>query len=198
MKTIEELQEDLKKVLKKRRYIHTIGVRYTAQSMAMKFGADMEKAGYAGVLHDCAKHLSDRQMRMECERNHIICSDSEKAKPSLLHAKLGACYAKKLYGVTDEQVLSAIRWHTTGKPSMSELEKIIYIADYIEPGRRELPGMTKVREMAFTDLDQAMFLILDHTLSYLDRTERENQESIDPYTRDAYDFYKDLADRKSH
>lgn len=196
MKTIEELQEELKKVLKKRRYIHTIGVRYTAQSMAMRFGLDIEKAGYAGVLHDCAKYLSDVQMLLECKKNHIKYSEAEKAKPSLLHAKLGALYAKKIYGIEDEQVISAIRWHTTGKPSMSDLEKVIYIADYIEPGRRMLPHMAEIRKMAFIDLNQSMYLILKNTLSYLDETEGENRTSIDSYTVDAYDFYKDLVGRK--
>ncbi|MBR1744340.1 MAG: bis(5'-nucleosyl)-tetraphosphatase (symmetrical) YqeK, partial [Lachnospiraceae bacterium] len=166
MKTIDELQEELKKVLKRRRYIHTVGVRYTAQSMAMRFGVDIEKAGYAGVLHDCAKNLSDEQMLLECKKNNIRCSETELLKPSLLHAKLGALYAGKIYGITDEQVISAIRWHTTGKPSMSDLEKVVYIADYIEPGRRMLPHMTEIHKMAFMDLDKTMFLILDNTLSY--------------------------------
>ncbi len=193
MKTIDELQEEVKKVLKRRRFIHSVGVRFTAQSMAMRFGVDLEKAGYAGILHDCAKNMSDAQLLMECKKNNIKCSKTEIAKPSLLHAKLGSFYAKKIYGITDEQVLSAIRWHTTGKPSMSNLEKIIYIADYIEPGRRELPHMTEIRKMAFMDLNRTMFLILDNTLSYLNELEQDRQDAIDSYTRDAYRFYKDLA-----
>lgn len=192
MKTIDELQEEMKKILKKRRFLHSVGVRFTAQSMAMRFGVDLDKAGYAGILHDCAKYMTDSQMLSECKKNNIRCSSSELAKPSLLHAKLGAHYAKKIYGITDEQILSAIRWHTTGKPSMSSLEKIIYIADYIEPGRRKLPHMDEIRKMAFMDLDRTMFLILDNTLSYLNELEQEYHGTVDSYTRDAYKFYKDV------
>lgn len=192
LKTIEELQEELKKVLKKRRYQHTIGVRYTAQSMAMRFGLDIEQAGYAGVLHDCAKYLSDSQMLLECQKNQIRCSEMEKRKPSLLHAKLGAFYAKKIYGIIEEEVLSAIRWHTTGKPGMSELEKVVYIADYIEPGRRILPHMEEIRKMAFINLDQTMYLILRNTLDYLGEMDSER---MDPYTIHAYEFYKELVQK---
>lgn len=197
MKTIDELQEEMKKILKKRRFLHSVGVRFTAQSMAMRFGVDLEKAGCAGILHDCAKNMSDAQMLTECKKHNIKCSDTEVAKPSLLHAKLGAYYAKKIYGITDEHVISAIRWHTTGKPSMSNLEKIIYIADFIEPGRRSLPHMAEIRKMAFMDLNQAMFMILDSTLSYLDKLERNHHDVVDSYTRDAYRFYKDLLQHKA-
>ena len=194
-KSLEEIQEELKKVLKRKRYSHIIGVRYTAQAMAMCFGEDVEKAGYAGVLHDCAKYLSDEEMLLECKKHHIVCSDTEKLRPSLLHAKLGVCYAKELYGVEDEQILSAIRWHTTGKPGMNNFEKIIFIADYIEPGRKMIPGMEEIRRAAFCNLDEAMFLILENTLSYLDTTV-SHKNPIDSYTEDAYDFYKELWRRR--
>ena len=189
-KSLEELQEELKDVLKKKRYNHTIGVRYTAQAMAMCFGEDIVKAGYAGMLHDCAKYLSDVEMMSECTKYHITCSKAEKLKPSLLHAKLGACYAREKYGMEDEQVVSAIRWHTTGKPGMNTLEKIIFIADYIEPDR-------KIRKAAFCDLDKAMYLILKNTLEYLGDMEERQKECIDAYSIDAYDFYKDLWERKN-
>lgn len=192
MESLEEIQESLKKVLKKKRYHHTIGVRYTAQAMAMRYGEDILKAGYAGMLHDCAKYLSDADMISECKKYGISCSETEKKKPSLLHAKLGACYAGEIYKIDDEQILGAIRWHTTGKPGMSTLEKIIFIADYIEPERKPLEGMEEIRRVSFYDLDQAMYLILKNTLDYL-----ENQtDAIDSYTVDAYDFYRALWERK--
>lgn len=195
-KSLEELQEELKGILKKRRYNHTLGVRYTAQAMAMCFDEDIVKAGYAGMLHDCAKYLSDVEIMSECTRHHIACSSAEKLKPSLLHAKLGACYAREKYGVEDEQVLSAIRWHTTGKPGMGTLEKIIFIADYIEPERKMLPGMEEIRRAAFHDLDKAMYLILKNTLEYLGDMEERQRECIDAYSVDAYDFYKELWERR--
>lgn len=195
-KSLEEIQEELKKVLKRKRYQHTVGVRYTAQAMAMCFDEDIEKAGYAGMLHDCAKYLSDEEMLVECRKHHIVCSDTEKIRPSLLHAKLGVCYAKEFYGVEDDQVLSGIRWHTTGKPGMSNFEKIIFIADYIEPGRKMIPGMEEIRRAAFCNLDEAMFLILENTLSYLEDTSKSRKDMIDSYTEDAYDFYKELRRRR--
>lgn len=195
-KSLEELQEELKGILKKRRYNHTLGVRYTAQAMAMCFDEDIVKAGYAGMLHDCAKYLSDVEIMSECTKHHIACSSAEKLKPSLLHAKLGACYAREKYGVEDEQVLSAIRWHTTGKPGMGTLEKIIFIADYIEPERKMLPGMEEIRRAAFHDLDKAMYLILKNTLEYLGDMEERQRECIDAYSVDAYDFYKELWERR--
>ncbi len=195
-KSLEELQEELKGVLKKRRYNHTIGVRYTAQAMAMCFDEDIIKAGYAGMLHDCAKYLSDVEIMSECTKHHITCSKAEKLKPSLLHAKLGACYAREKYGMEDELVLSAIRWHTTGKPGMNTLEKIIFIADYIEPDRKMLPGMEEIRKAAFSDLDKAMYLILKNTLEYLGDMEERQRECIDVYSVDAYDFYKELWERR--
>ncbi len=195
-KSLEEIQEELKKVLKRKRYQHTVGVRYTAQAMAMCFDEDIEKAGYAGMLHDCAKYLSDEEMLVECRKHHIVCSDTEKIRPSLLHAKLGACYAKEFYGVEDDKVLSGIRWHTTGKPGMSNFEKIIFIAGYIEPGRKMIPGMEEIRRAAFCNLDEAMFLILENTLSYLEDTSKSRKDMIDSYTEDAYDFYKELRRRR--
>lgn len=188
--SIEEIQEKLQKVLKKKRYQHTLGVRFTAQAMAMRFGEDVTKAGYAGVLHDCAKYFSAEEMLEECRKRKISCSEAEEAQPSLLHAKLGACFAREIYGITDEQVISAIRWHTTGKPGMMDFEKIIFIADYIEPGRKPLPRIEEIRRASFQNLDEAMYLILDNTLSYLKEGMSKYKEVIDSYSIDAYEYYK--------
>lgn len=189
-KSIDEIQEKVQRVVKKRRYQHILGVRFTAQAMAMRFGEDVMKAGYAGVLHDCAKHLSDKEMLLACRKRQIFCSEVEKRQPSLLHAKLGAVFAKDIYGITDEEILSAIRWHTTGKPGMTKLEKIVFIADFIEPGRKMLPRMEEIRTASFQDLDKAMYLILDNTLSYLKDGTRD-RSTIDTYSVDAYDYYKE-------
>lgn len=194
-RSMEEIQEELSKVLRKKRYQHTLGVRYTAQAMAMCFGEDIHGAGIAGMLHDCAKCYSGEEMLSLCRQNHIRFSETEQENPSLLHAKLGAHFAKTRYGVEDENVLSAIRWHTTGKPGMSELEKIIFIADYIEPGRKMLPHMNEIRQMAFRDLDEAMYMILFQTLSYL-REGEAGDKTLDGFTVDAYDFYKEVRERR--
>lgn len=182
-----KIQEELEKVLKKKRYQHTLGVRYTAQAMAMCFGEDIRKAGYAGLLHDCAKYMSDSDMQKECKKNGIAVSDAEKRQPSLLHAKLGACYAHKKYNVDDQEIIEAIRWHTTGKAKMSILEKIIFIADYIEPNRKMLPGMEQIRKAAFCDLDLAMYMILKNTIAYLKET--QDEDKIDTNSMQAYEYY---------
>lgn len=196
MMTLEEIQFELSNVLKKKRLMHTLGVRYTAQAMAMCFEEDIEKAGYAGMLHDCAKYLSDNEMIEACRKYKLSITEAEKKKPSLLHAKVGQVFAKEIYGVKDDSILSAIRWHTTGKPSMSKLEKIIYIADYIEPNRRPLPQMDQIRKMAFTDLDETMYLILSSTLAYLEESKEDNKGTIDKYTIDAFDFYRECIQKR--
>ena len=106
----------------------------------------------------------------------------------MLHAKLGAYLAKKKFDIRDPEVLSAITWHTTGKAAMTVPEKIIYIADYIEPGRNKAPRLEEIRKMAFKDLDECMYLILHDTLTYLKTAEKE----IDTVTESAYEYYCNL------
>ena len=137
---IIKIQHVLKKELDDNRYQHTLGVMYTAASMAMCYDVDVLKALYAGLLHDCAKCIPNDKKLHLCGKYGFTVSDIERENPSLLHAKLGACLAHEKYGVTDKEIIHAIESHTTGCPAMTMLEKIIYIADYIEPGRREYGG----------------------------------------------------------
>ena len=104
----------------------------------------------------------------------------------MLHAKVGALLAEKKYDIEDQEVLSAIRWHTTGKPDMTLLEKIVYVADYIEPKRDKAPNLKEVRKMAFVDLDRALLKILEDTLNYLG----DSPDEVDTMTKATYDFYK--------
>ena len=115
----------------------------------------------------------------------IPVSDSERQDPELLHGKLGAYYAKKKCGVTDEEILSAISYHTTGKPGMTLLEKIIFVSDYIEPNRRMVPELPEIRKEAFTDLDGCIIHILKNTLEYL----KEKNTVIDDMTERTYRYY---------
>lgn len=181
-----ELQKQLKNELTKKRFQHTMGVMYTAASMAMSYGADVNQALYAGLLHDCAKCLSDEEKLKACHKYKIMISPTERENTQLLHAKIGAVYAKKIYGIQDEDILSSIRWHTTGKADMSLLEEIIFVADYIEPGRKELPNMARIRYLAFHNLTDCIVAIIENTLTYL-----EGKKSlIDNASRETYDFYK--------
>lgn len=121
----------------------------------------------AGLLHDCAKYMTDDELIEKCKKYGIECSETEKRNGYLLHAKLGAYYVKEKYGIDNDEICSAVRYHTTGKPVMSVLEAIVFTADYIEPGRKILPNFKLIRSMAFVDLDEAVYLILKNTLSYL-------------------------------
>ena len=180
-----EIEKILKKELDKERFTHTMGVMYTAASLAMAHGCDIEKALYAGLLHDCAKCISnDKKMQM-CIKHNIDITPAEQKSPFLLHAKLGAYLARDKYEITDKEILHAIQVHTTGAPNMNLLDKIIYIADYIEPNRNKAPNLSKVRELAFRDLDQTMLVILDDTLSYL----KEGKGEIDPMTVQTYEYF---------
>lgn len=181
------LSGQLSEELDKKRYAHTLGVAYTAVSLAMAHGTDMYNAYLAGLLHDNAKCISSEKKRKLCKKYDIVLNEAEDKNPDLLHAKLGAIRAREKYHVEDRAVLEAIKYHTTGKPAMTELEKIIYIADYIEPNRKMLPGLPEIRATAFRDLNRAMALILKNTLAYL----REKEVFIDPMTLKTYEYYKE-------
>lgn len=190
----KKLRKKVKDVMTKARYEHTLGVEFTAASLAMRYGVDIDKAEIAGLLHDCAKCIDDEDKFDDCKKYKIELTDVEKRNPFLIHSKLGAVYANKLYGIDDEEVISAIRFHTTGKPDMTLLEKIIFIADYIEPGRDKAPNLKEIRQMAFIDIDEAMYMILKDTLDYLDKGEGEKDE----LTKETFLYYKEIHDKKEN
>lgn len=183
---ISKISKKLKKELDKERYEHTLGVMYTACALAMCHGADMDQALLAGLLHDCAKCIPSAKKIKLCQKYHLEVTDIERSNPSLLHAKLGAFLAKKKYHITNQEILNAIKSHTTGKPAMTLLEKIIYIADYMEPGRPELPNMSEVRKLAFQDIDECLYRILEDSLVYL----KGRDLPIDTMTEKTYQYYK--------
>lgn len=185
MYQIIEMKEKLMDKLTGKRYEHTLGVEYTSCALAMRYGADVEKARVAGLLHDCAKHMTGEKLLKKCRKHDMPVNKEEEAFPELLHAKVGAYLAEHKYGVTDEEILSAITWHTTGHPDMTLLEKIVYIADYIEPNRDQAPRLPELRELAFQDIDQCLIQILSGTLSYL----KEKGGVIDPATNATYEYY---------
>ena len=188
---IKKIRKSLAKTLDEDRYIHTIGVAYTATSLAMRYGASIENAELAGLLHDCAKCMDDDKKLAICEKYNIPVTDVEKRNPFLLHAKIGSFLAMKTYKVHDTDVINAILNHTTGRPGMSLLEKIIFVADYIEPNRKKAPNLAEIRQMAFVDLDSAVVRILKDTLDYLESTPGE----IDVMTQNTYEFYNELTQK---
>lgn len=148
------LREKAKEYLTEERIAHTAGCESEAVMLAKRWGEDPEKAAAAGILHDITKKLSYDEQLILCEKYGIILDSVERNSPKLLHAKTGAALARDRFGIGDE-VYEAIRWHTTGKPDMTLLEKIIYLADYIEP-TRNFDGVEELRTLAYENLDRAM------------------------------------------
>lgn len=176
----------MEKTLDAKRFEHTLGVAYTAGALAMRYDADILKAQTAGMLHDCAKCMSNDKRLFLCEKHNISINSIERNNPFLLHAKVGSLIAMQKYNIHDTDTIHAILNHTTGRPDMSLLEKIVYVADYIEPGRKQAPNLSEIRKLAFIDLDKALLKILQDTLVYLNTID----DAIDPMTQKTYDFYK--------
>ena len=191
---VYKLQNKMKKALEPKRYEHTLGVAYVAASLAFAYEIDSKKAFVAGLLHDSAKCLSHQKRLSICKKNGIAISKVEEENPVLLHAKVGAYFAKEKYGIEDSDILNAILYHTTGRPDMSLLEKIIYVADYIEPHRKKLPRLMEIRKVAFFDLDMAIYMILENSLSYLEK----GDSKIDSKTKETYEFYKDVMEKRGN
>lgn len=189
---IEKLKKKLHRHLDKERYEHTLGVMYTAAALAMSYQVDIEKALLAGLLHDCAKCIpGDKKLRL-CEKYGLSVNEAEKRNPGLLHAKLGAYIAATKYDIEDTEILDAICYHTTGRPNMTLLDKIIYIADYIEPNRCEAPNLGDARRMAFVDIDACLYMILKDSLEYL----KTKSEAIDPMTAETFQYYQEEIMKK--
>ncbi len=182
---IKDLKKELKKEMDDSRFEHTLGVMYTCAALAMRYEYDLEKAMLAGLLHDCAKCMPNAKKLKMAEKHRLEISDLERKNPFMLHAKLGAFLAKKKYDVEDEEILDAIRWHTTGRPEMTLLDKIVYVADYIEPKRDKAPNLSEIRQKAFVDLDEALLKILEDTLGYL----QDSSDHVDSMTKMTYDYY---------
>ncbi len=190
MKTadIRKIKKSLEKSLDEKRFEHTIGVAYTAAALAMRYEESIENAELAGLLHDCAKGLDEDKLISICEKHHISITDLERRNPFLLHAKAGSFLAMKTYKVQDNDVINAILNHTTGRPGMSTLEKIIFVADYIEPRRNHAPNLAQIRKLAFMDLNAATLKILGDTLEHLHTSKGE----IDSMTEKTYEYYLHL------
>lgn len=183
---LEMLRECMKSILKESRYRHSLGVEEVSYDLALIYGYDTELASIAGILHDCARGLTNEGVLSECRKNNLPVTEIEEQNLLLLHGKLGAFYAKVKYGVENEEIINAILYHTTGRPAMTLLEKIIFTADYIEPYRKPLPEIDKIRITAYENLDLAVLIILKNTLEYLKTT----GTVIDNLTNETYEYYK--------
>ncbi|MCR4692208.1 MAG: bis(5'-nucleosyl)-tetraphosphatase (symmetrical) YqeK [Lachnospiraceae bacterium] len=187
-KQVKDLTRCMEKELDEKRFRHTMSVAQTAACMAMRYDVDPYKAYVAGLLHDCAKCIKNKKKLELAEMYDIPVSAPAKENPDLLHAPLGSVLAKERYGITDPEILSAIMYHTTGKPNMTKLEMILYIADYIEIHRKMLPLLERARSLAFVSLEECMCVILESTLSYLGK----NGAMLDPMTKETLTYYNNL------
>jgi predicted HD superfamily hydrolase involved in NAD metabolism len=160
-----------------KRFEHSLRVRDTAIKLASINGVDIEKVEKAALLHDCGKIKDDALLLKRAEELNIQLDQYMKESHELIHAPLGAKMAEEFYGIKDKDILNAIRYHTTGKEDMNMIEKVIYMADYIEP-RRNFDGVEAIREMSFKDIDKALFMALDRTIIFL----IEKRKLIQPKT----------------
>lgn len=165
--SIEEIKEQLKSCLNEERYIHSIGVMEKAMQLAKEFNCDIEKAQVAGLLHDCAKCMTNEKLA----KSKDIFEEDEKLSCKTWHAPVGAIVAQKEYGVNDDEILSSIRWHTIGKQNMSDFEKIIFLADKIEERTREIEFRQPIENALYkrNNLDDAMLKSFKMTIESLVR-----------------------------
>ncbi len=176
---MEQLEQVVISLLNPNRVAHVLGCRDTAVALAEHWGADVTDAARAGILHDITKAIDGPLQLTLCDAYGKILSDFSKRYPKTLHALTGSLVAERIFG-ENKAVVSAIESHTTGKADMNTLEKIIYLADYIEPNRT-IPGVEELRRLSYTDLDAAMKLGLEMTLEHLNRQGAE----VSPESREA-------------
>lgn len=174
----EKIDTYIKEALKSSRYNHSLGVRDTAEELARLYKVDTFKARIAGLVHDCAKNMRDEEILDIVSKYDYAVDEVCMKSPQLLHGLAGALVAENIMGILDRDILDAVISHTTGKPDMTVLEKIIYLADYIEPSR-EFLGVDELRQLSYIDLDKALLLSFDNTIKYvIDRGELLHYNTI--------------------
>ena len=181
--TIEEYKELLKSRLNEKRYYHSLCVADEAKRLAEKYGADSDKMYLAGLLHDITKNISDNEQLQTFEKFGIMLSVAEKASPLIWHAMSGALVVRHELGIQDEEIISSIRYHTTGKADMTLSQKIIFVAD-LTSADRNYPDIDEIRDKANRDLDECIIGILKFTIC--DIVSKNNP--LHPDTLDAYNY----------
>ena len=183
----EHLKAIMEKRLSKKRFKHSTEVARVAAEMAVHFGLDEEKAYLTGLLHDYAKGISGEDLVKIARDKGLIENHMDLEIPDLLHAPVGAWLLRHELGIADEEMLRAVAAHTTGALGMSDLEKIIYLADMIEPGR-DYPGLERLKCIALRDLDRGMLLGLESTIRYC----LEMGRLLHPRTIEVRNYYLSL------
>lgn len=164
--TLDKMKELLEASIPGKRFKHSLAVYETALKMAEYFGCDKEKIAIAALLHDCGREVSTKESVIWAREHGFDVDEIEANQPILLHSQIGTYFAKEKYGVDDLEIIDAIRYHTTGINGMSEIAKIVFLADIIEPNR-DYPGVEDLRKVSFKDLDKAMLMAYCNTTKYL-------------------------------
>lgn len=163
---LDRLKEKISLMLSRERMQHTLGVQKVAIELAAQYDIDAYKAEIAALLHDCAKDIPESELLSKCNEYGVELDDISLLEPELIHAPLGAKMAQRDFKIQDEEILKAIECHTTGCIGMSKLDKIIFLADLIEPGR-DFPGVSDIRRKAFENLDEAVVMAMDNKIGYV-------------------------------
>lgn len=182
---IDMINKKLHYMLSPKRFEHTQGVANESVKLAKKHGADERKAYIAGLLHDCAKDYSGKDKLRMCEKLGIELDSIMINQSDLTHSFLGAVLAKDMFGIEDEDILNAVKYHTTGRAGMSDLEKIVYLADFFEPSRTYFDGMDEMKRLAYENLDKAVAFSLEHTINY----NKKKNRLIHPLSMEALEYY---------
>ncbi|MDO4545377.1 MAG: bis(5'-nucleosyl)-tetraphosphatase (symmetrical) YqeK [Bacillota bacterium] len=179
-----DIEDYLKKNLKEMRLQHTYAVAEEAEKLARRYGEDMERARLAALFHDMFRGVSPAALNLYIK--HLGLPERYKDNPNLAHGKIAARIMERDYGITDRDVINAVAYHTTGRAGMSKLEKILFLADAIEPGRC-YPTVEETRAIAYEDLDRACISSLERTIEYI----RGRGDYLDPDTIEARDDLKE-------
>ncbi len=177
--------------LKPHRFAHSLSVAATSRLLAERFGENPEKAEKAGLLHDCAKNLSLREMRRIIAETGMVVDERMLEQDSLLHSIAGSCLIRRLYGVNDPEIIDAVASHNTGRPGMSRLSMCVCLADSIEPGRMPYPHLDEIRSLAETSLEKALLLSLEGVRDQV----LSNGWYLHPRTRDTIEWLRSLNDQ---
>ena len=178
-----DMGEKLKQYLGQKRYVHSLGVEKTAVKLAKMLRADEGKARIAGLLHDVTKEFDPEQQKRMLSDSGVALNEAEKSSHKLLHAMTGPIVLKKDFGISDKEILDAVRYHTTGRKDMSQLEKILYMADFIEPSR-DFEGVDELRALTWNNFDAALKRALQMTIDEVN----EKGALLHPDTIAALDF----------
>ena len=189
---LKQAKELVRSRLSDKRYEHTINVKKMAVKLAKQYGVDEEKAALAALLHDSAKELSKDEMRAIMQAHPELAEGGESRPAPVWHGICAAILARTEWGVEDEAVLSAIACHTAGKPGMSKLDKIVYLAD-MSSAERDWPGVNRLRKLERKDLDAAMLMALKQTNGFV----LSQGKPLDPMSQEAYDEIKARVDART-